>query len=200
MRQRPWLILPILVAAGILAYFLQGVIRFILIVPLADLWWALEVFYRSIPQTACWLMLVVLAVMIAVGSLSGLFNGERARRSKKRHDRGPVEDLAWFIGQRKRSRYFRWHVARRLGHLAADILARSDQPVGLSATNILGGKEWQPSDDIQKFLESGLRRYEPPSRNQNAISTEDKVLDVDPQEVVAYLETQMEKRIGHKYS
>jgi hypothetical protein len=200
MKQRPWLIVPVLLAAGLLAFFLQGIVRFILVTPLADLWWMLTVFYRSIPQTACWLMLLVLAVMIAVGSLSGLFNGGQPKRSRHRHDRGPVEDLAWFIGQKKRSRYFRWHVARQLGRLAAEILARSDQPADGSIPNTLAGKEWQPPDAIQRYLEAGLKRYESPGRGVEGMMHKDQTLEVDPQDVVAYLETQMEKRSGRKYS
>lgn len=200
MRKRPWLIVPILVAAAILAYLLQDFVEFLVVTPLVDLFWILGVIYRFLPQIACWMLLLVLVAMIAAGSLSGLFNGDRAKRSARRHDRGPVEDLAWFISQRKRSRYFRWFIARRLGQLASSMLARQDEPINGTRPNILAGKDWQPPEKFQQYLETGLKRYEAPERNLESILNKNQTLEVDPQEVVAYLETQMEKRSGRKYS
>ena len=200
MKKRPWLIIPLLLAAAILAYLVQSLVEFLIITPLADLWWVLGVLYRTIPQIACWILVLVVVAMIAVGSLSGLFNGDRTKRSARRQDRGPVEDLAWFIAQRKRSRYFRWFIARRMGQLATAMLARQDESLNGTRPNILAGKDWQPPEKIQQYLETGLRRYEAPDRNLESILSKNQTLEVDPQEVVAYLETQMEKRSGRKYS
>jgi hypothetical protein len=93
--------------------------------------------------------------------------------------------------------YFKWVIANRLGKLAYQMLLHRESGRPRSVFAPLTGTDWEPSRDLQTYLETGLHgsfadfpnvRYPLGGRPRT-------VLDMNVSEAVEFLESQMEN--GH---
>jgi len=199
-RNRLYVILALLAGAVLLAFLLQDVIHNTLIVPIQYLWWALTLTYRSVAQLIFWALLVVAVALMALGSLYGRITFRPKKNPKHIPSRGPVETMAWWLSQAPRGNYFKWRVANRLGELAEQILSRGDEPDPLPGHR-LKGIGWDPPAGVRRYLEAGLNSsfaeyprkgwFSPPLPTP---------FDLDVEQVIAYLETQMESRSDRRRS
>jgi hypothetical protein len=192
-RQR-WLALGgALIIALILAFPLQDMIRKIVIVPLAYLWWALGILYSSFPQVVVWILLLVVVTFILIGSLTGNRLRTPREKLKVRPALGQVEGLADGLVKMRRGTYYKWQVANRLGRLARDFLIQRGDRANTKDLSPLAGRDWQPTQPVDAYLDTGLRgsfadfpnsrwRFSPPERTP---------LDIDVEEVVGFLESQI---------
>jgi len=194
MTRRRWLALGgVVVIALILAFPLQDVIRTTVVVPLAYLWWAVGVLYQSIPQVVVWILLIVLISLMLMGS----FASDRMRKPpedpKIKPAPGQVEGLAENLVKMRAGTYYKWQVANRLGRLARDFLIQRGDRFSTKDLSPLSGHDWQPSAKVDAYLETGLYgsfsdfpnqpwRFRPP---------EPTPFDIDVEEVVEFLESQM---------
>lgn len=194
MTRRRWLTLGgVVLIAIVMAFPLQDMIRKTVIVPLAYLWWALGVLYRSFPQVVVWILLVVLIGFTLLGSLSTDRKRKPREELKVKPALGQVEGLAAGLVKMRTGTYYKWKIANRLGHLARDFLIQRGDRAGVKDLSPLSGLDWNPSEPVDAYLDTGLRgsfadfpnsrwRLGPPAPTP---------LDIDVEEVVKFLESQI---------
>ncbi len=186
----------VVVITLILAFPLQDVIRKTVVVPLAYLWWVLGVLYHSIPQVVVWILLIVLISLMLMGSFASDRQRKRPEDPKIKPASGQVEGLADNLGKMRRSTYYRWKVANQLGRLARDFLILRGDRAGTKDLSPLTGRDWQPSAPIDAYLDTGLRGSfaDFPNQPWRFRSPEPTPLDIDVEEVVNFLKSQIQMR------
>lgn len=180
-----WLVA--LVAVALLAFWLQGAIQELCIVPAIQLWWMAGLLLRSVPQWVYWSLLVAGGALVALISLGRHLSLtlQRAATEKQAADPGPVERLAHYIRNAKRGPYFKWLIAHRLSDLA--------QAAGIPRGSGAGGDPGLTSPQIQAYLQAGMDRPPLDTRRWGFLSRRPpSPLDLDPSQVVEYLASQME--------
>lgn len=196
MRWRRWLaVTGVLIGAGLLAFPLRGAVNQLIVVPLAYLLYALQLLYLSLPQLIWWMVVVALVLIVLGGSL--LIETKLPRRSMapERIERGRVESLAAAVRKSRRGTYFKWLVANALGRLAYQILVQRDHGKPRSVFAPLEADGWDPSPEVQAYLEKGLHGSftDLPSRGLiNLAPTEKTELDHDLADVIGFLESKVE--------
>lgn len=184
-----WWLLPLL---ALMAFIMQGVIQSLVVMPFAYLFFRLKLYYRSIPEPISWAVVTSIVGIFALGSLTGGFRRRHARIKPIPPQKGPVETLAQWMNNTRKSNYFKWAVANRLGKLALTYL-HGDDPKG--SRKLEGnGRGWNPSKSVQTYLQAGLERpFIEYSRKRFAVIKEKTPFDDVPvSDVVDYLESQME--------
>lgn len=201
-RRRLILIGTLFLVAALLAILMQDMIQKTIIVPLTYLWWVGNLIYRSIAQLVLWTLLIVGVALIAFGSLYGEFKFRRNLKKNFVPERGPVESLAGWIQQASHGTYFKWRVAHRLGELARAILTQRERLDTLTTIpESLTDRDWNPPRAIQHYLESGLIHSFAEYPRQGFLSRPSSTpFDLGINEVVSYLETQMETNSDHRHS
>lgn len=188
-----WAGAGILALSLILAFPLRDVLERLVILPLAYLLYALDLFYKSIPQFLWWALAMIVVLILVAGSLAP---GDRyARREMLRAPAvpGPVEELAASVRKSAEGMYFKWVVANRLGKLAYNILVWRSGERNRSVFAPLLGPDWEPSPALRKYLETGLHGsfsdYPDADRNRSGPAFP---LDVEVEQVVNFLESHLE--------
>ncbi|MBI5945836.1 MAG: hypothetical protein HY864_15865 [Chloroflexi bacterium] len=147
--------------------------------------WSLNIIGRVIPQQVLWILLLLLILYIAVGSFYGKKSGGRSSRKNAVPVIGPVETRARWIEERHRGTYFKWQLANLLGKIHLHIQETVRYGNSRSAPLI--------PPNVQDFLSAGLNTtyadYSSPSLFQK---TETTPLDIQLEQVVDYLEEQLE--------
>jgi hypothetical protein len=179
----------------VLAFILRDVVEQLIIVPLAYLWWLLRLYYSSFPQFILWVLLVVAVIYSAFKSLVPEVRYRTAFKAAPKPIQGQIELLVeWMEKSQRGGSYYKWLVANRLGKAAREILAQRD---GLSASKKFGrleGRNWNPSQRIRDYLEIGLNGSfaDFPRPSLFWQTPKPTPLDVDPKQVIEYLEDEME--------
>jgi hypothetical protein len=199
MTRRRWLALggAILIAL-ILAFPLQDVIRTTIIVPLAYLWWALGVLYQSFPQVVVWILLLVVIAFMLLGSLTRKGKRTPDEEPKAKPELGQVETLAEGLVKMRRGTYYKWKVANRLGRLARDFLIQRGDRANTRDLGPLVGRDWHPSQPVDAYLETGLHGSfaDFPNQPWRLRPPEPTPLDIDVEEVVAFMESQIQPQLN----
>ena len=180
-----------LVAAG-MAYYLQDLVRSVFFEPISYLWWGFNILYQSIAQLVYWILLVVGVTLMAFGSLYGKDRARELVEEEMNPPQGPLEATARHISRTGKGVYYKWLVANRMGKLARSILSlRNGQAA--SPNGPLEGRDWNPPDEVEVYLESGLTRTFADFPRQRRFSRPlETPFDIDLNQVIAYLESQME--------
>ncbi len=185
MNRLRWLVFLItLLGFAFLAYLLRDVIYEVVVVPLAYTLWLLELLYLSVPQLVKWVLLIVLMCIGVLWKLIPDLPAASRPHSPNRSPEGRVASLAVGLQRARTSNYFRWLVANRLGRLARRLSDSSKVLEGIGAG----------SDPIQRYLNAGLNQSfvdfpGPRTRFGRRLPTP---LDMEPGEIVEYLESRME--------
>jgi hypothetical protein len=180
--------------AVLLAFPLRGAVTQLIVMPLAYLLYALELFYLSLPQLVWWIVIVVVVLALLGSSL--LIETRLPRRWVKpeKLERGRVEHLASAIMKSQTGTYFKWLVANMLGRLAYQILVLHDHGKPRSVFAPLEAQGWDPPPEVREYLEKGLHGSftELPSHSWIRLSPRERtVLDHDAAEVVGFLESNL---------
>jgi len=196
----------VLAAFVLLAFWLQGAVQDVCIVPAIGLLRMGGLLLRSIPQSVFWSLLVAAAALIVLGSLAnaGRLHLWRPTKQKRVAIRGPIEKLAQQLHHTRRGLYFKWLVAHRLGELEqslaasgpARLIQRGVSESGEPRQTAADENGGQRAADIQAYIEAGLDR--PPisrSRRRFLSRRPPSPLDLDPSRVVEYFESQMETKV-----
>ena len=194
-RREFFILLGILVIAALLAFPLRDAVNQILVVPLAYLLWWLKIIYLSVDQLAWWIVLAVITLIILIQSLLTEFEPKVRLLRRDTRLRGSVETLAGTIQKIDRGIYFKWVVANRLGKLAHQFLSLREHGKPRSVWAPLISNGWQPSGEIQQYLEKGLHGSfaDFPNSNWGYFFRRPKtVLDHDVAEVLDFLESNIE--------
>jgi hypothetical protein len=180
--------------AGLLAFPLRGMIYEAIVIPAAFIAWNLNLLYRSYPQGIWWLVVVfIVIVMIAFSLAPRSVSGGRVEERRK-PPQGQVESFARNLRRAEQGTYFKWVVANRLGKLAYNILSHRESGKPRSVFDPLLGSDWEPSKDLQNYLESGLHGSfaDFPSVSRFSGRHQKTPLDMNVVEAVEFLESHVE--------
>jgi uncharacterized membrane protein len=187
MTRLRWLLLAGMLGSSLtLAFFLRDIVYDVVVVPLAYLLWLGKYYYTAIPQIILWMiLLVILFVTVALNFVPEARPSRRQERIRKTTE-GQVEALAVWIHKARKSNYFKWQLANRLGRITRRINELTGRQVN-SGSN---------KEAVEKYLDAGLNNSfvdfaTPKNRFRHSIPTP---LDLDPKDAVDYLESQMELR------
>ena len=96
------------------------------------------------------------------------------------------------LGKSKQGIYYKWMIAHRLGKLTREMLdQREGRPEQLGYTR-LTGRDWEPSKEVTTYLEIGLNGSFADFPQPRWTRPQPTPLDLDPQNVIEYLESEME--------
>lgn len=202
----------VLVAAALLAFWLQGTIQDLCIVPAVELLRMGGLLLRSVPHPVLWSLLVTSVALISLGSLARTGRLPLRRRAKKEQAAvaGPIGKLAQHFRNAGRGPYFRWLIAHRLAELE-QVITASPMAGNSAGAVYLTQRSTSPTEeprgvgiarsgdpmaiDIQTYMEAGLDRP-PISRPRRRFfgRRPPTPLDLEPSRVVEYLESQMETK------
>jgi len=192
---RRWsLMIGVLVIAALLAFPLRDTIYETVVIPIAFIGFQLGLLYRSLSQAIWWWLIVAMVLFMLVFSLLPQFQPNRKKDEKSRPRHGQVEDLAIWLGRARSGTYFKWLVANRLGKLAYQMLLHRESGRPRTVFAPLVGVDWEPSKDLQVYLETGLHGsfsdFPVPRR---PLATPPKTpLDHDVRDAVEFLESQLD--------
>ena len=173
------------------AYFLRDAIYQTVIIPLAYLFWLAKFYYSAVPQVILWGLLLVILFMIVFSNLLPEFSSSPKKEPKHGPENGQVETLARWIVKSEKGTYFKWQIANRLGRIELGLRETSERRSRFQP--VLSEVEASRNDAVEKYLEAGVNTSFVDYPNRKSASTP---LDVNPKEVVDYLETQLEMSRG----
>jgi hypothetical protein len=189
LQKQRWLILMgVLIIAGILAFPLRETIYEIIVVPVAFVVWNLNLLYRSFSQGLWWWLIVLVVLFMLAFSLAPRPAFRKAAAVKRKPPVGQVEALAAWLQKAERGIYFKWLIANRLGKLAYQILLHRESGRPRSVFAPLLGIDWEPAQELQQYLETGLHG----SFANFSYGSQPTPLDFDIIEAVDFLEAQVE--------
>ena len=194
LTRRQWFTLSgVVVIALVLAFFLQDVIRETIIVPIAYLGWVFGILYQSLSQSVTWLAVVFVLALFLLRSLATTRFRLPRRKPKIPPALGQVEGLAQSLTRVRKGTYYKWQIANRLGRLARDFLILRGDRAGIKDHTPLTGRGWKPSKKVDKYLDIGLHGSFAhfPSPRFGFMPTEPTPLDVEVDEVLDFLESQI---------
>lgn len=190
--RRGLILLGVLIIAGLLAFPLRETIYEIVVVPAAFIAWNLNLMYRSLSQGIWWwLVIFIVLFMLAFSLFPRAALPERGELKPKVY-LGQVEALAISLRKAERGVYFKWLIANRLGKLAYQILLHRENERPRSVFAPLLGDDWEPTKDLQNYLESGLHRSFADFPSTERSSAQRTPLDHNIVEAVEFLESQVE--------
>jgi hypothetical protein len=113
---------------------------------------------------------------------------------KPRPPQGQVESLSVWLGRAESGVYFKWLVANRLGKIAYQILLQRESGRPRSVFAPLAGTDWEPSPELQTYLEKGLHGSfaDIPNSGNRFAPRQPTPLDFDVSRAVQFLESQVE--------
>ena len=154
------------VLVGVLAWLLYAVapLRRAVVAPLATILEAALRLYQAVPPAVLWLLVILLAYLLASASWIGaagdwLTNRRRPESTAEEATTGRVAYLARWLGRRRRGSYSRHYVKRIVSELAVEHLAQARRltmpEVKLALeTNVLG-----LPPDVNAYLLAGLSAW-----------------------------------------
>ena len=192
--RRRLILAGVLIIAALLAFPLRETIYETIVVPLAYLAWYVGLLYRSLSQGIWWWGLIAIVLLMIAFSLVPERQFRGRERPRPKPAQGPVENLAISMRRADEGVYFRWLVANRLGRLAYQILLHRESGRPRSVFAPLRGPDWQPSPEMQKFLETGLHGsfVDFPYTRRPIAAPRKTSLDMNVVESVEFLESHVE--------
>ena len=182
---KPLFSIALLIIVAILLYPIRREVAGAVMSFASYLVWSVNVMGVVIPQQILWAFLLILILYIAIGS----FYGKRYREEKSTENQSPVvgavEAMAGYIEERHRGIYFKWQIAHLLGKI--------QQTIQESASRGTSSRIPLPSDRVQAFLDAGVNTsYADYAPEGFVLKNNSTPLDIELEQVVAYLEEQME--------
>ncbi len=183
-----------LVIAALLAFPLRQAIYQTIVIPVAFVAWNLSLFYHSLSQGIWWWVIIFVVLFMLAFSLVPRPSFRSRAEVKSKPPLGQVESLAIWLRKAERGIYFKWLIANRLGKLAYQMLLHRESGRSRSVFAPLVGADWQPSQPLQSYLETGLHgSFADYPDVKNRLGVPEKTpLDLDVTEAVEFLESQVE--------
>jgi hypothetical protein len=194
--QRGLILVGVMIIAGLLAFPLRETIYETVVIPAAFIVWNLELLYRSFSQGTWWWVIVALVLFMLVFSLAPQPRLRPRQEQRSKPPQGQVEGLAIWLRKAEKGIYFKWLVANRLGKLAYQILVHRESGRPRSVFMPLRGADWEPRQELQQYLETGLHGSFADFPHTGRLSAHQSTpLDLDVAEAVDFLESQVQN--GH---
>lgn len=195
MNRTRWILLGgLLLISAFLALPLLDVVDTLVIAPIAYLLWGFGIIYSLIPQPVFWVLLVLAVLYVAVSTLYDDIPIFTNRKRKRLPADGSIASLSKWMQKGQRGVYYKWQTANMLARMALEMASlRAGRPLRRLDWSLLP----PASDEIRAYLEAGLNRtfadFQVPGWFGPAPKT---ALDVDVNDVLKYLETNMEMENG----
>ena len=192
--RRLLILIGVVLIASVLAFPMRGMIYETIVVPAAFIGWSLNLVYRSYSQGIWWLVIVFIVFVMIVFSLVPRSVSSGRAEEKRKPRQGQVESFATNLRRAEQGIYFKWVVANRLGKLAYNILMHRESGKPRSVFAPLLGADWEPSQELQSYLETGLHGSFADFPNVGRFSgmPQKTPLDMDVLEAVEFLESHVE--------
>lgn len=192
-RWRNLIWIGIFAIALLIAFPLRDAVYEAVIIPAAYVWWMLGLLYRSVDQSIWWFLALFLVLVALSRSLLPLGRFRERMRLKPRPVVGQVEALSVWVKRTERGIYFKWLIANRLGKVAHEVLTMRRGGKTRSFFDPLTGPDWAPEENVQAYLESGLKGSfaDYPQGRRFFSKPEPTPLDQDMVEVIEFLEEQV---------
>lgn len=199
MQRRPLFIFLFSLFCLTAAFVFRKIIFEVVIVPLAYLWWLITLYYRLLPQLGIWILLIFIIIFTAVRGLLMEIQIGRTVTLKKKASQGPVESLSSLIHKSDQGSYYKWVIANRLGKAARELLDQREGHQIKQKFTRLTGRDWNPPEEVGSYLEAGLNGSFADYPKRSWSRSPQTPLDVNQQQVIEYLESEMENnRNGHR--
>jgi len=144
---------------------------------------AITVLGRIIPQQIIWFFIILVLSYIAIGSFYGRREKAETAPAEARPIHGSVETLAEWIQFRRRGVYFNWQIANLLG--------RIDRRFEESAPRGTSGRV-APSEQVRAYLDAGINTTYADHETPGWFSSKNSAFDIPLEQVVDYIEENME--------
>lgn len=191
MKARFFRLALVLLLAALITPFLKDFIRDVLLLPLLYAAWLARIVFDSIPQLAIWIVFLIIALLIALRSLSGRRLARPETRERPVTVVGRIESWAHLIDRAGQEHYARWRLARELRKLALAILAAEKQLSTEQIKQQLTEGRLDMPPEIRAYLLASMTSFSYLSptrfwfRKKPAGSS---ALDLDPEQVLQFLE------------
>jgi hypothetical protein len=144
---------------------------------------SLTVIGRVIPQQIIWFFIILVLSYIAIGSFYGKRGKAETAPPEARPLHGSVETLAEWIQFRRRGVYFNWQIANLLGRI--DRRFQESAPRGTS-------NRAPVPERVRAYLDAGVNTTYADHDTPSWFGLGDPVFDIPLEQVVDYLEENME--------
>ena len=194
--RRGLILIAALMIAALLAFPLRETIYQAVVIPVAYIVWNLNLVYQTFSQGVWWWVIAFIVFFMIAFSLMPRPQIRPRSGPQPKPPQGQVESLSVWLRRAKSGIYFKWLVANRLGKLAYQILLHRESGRPRSVFAPLVGIDWEPTSDLQKYLETGLHGSFADFPNRGRFSApQSSPLDLDVAKAVDFLESQVEN--GH---
>ena len=190
--RRYWFSIVLAAAVIFMALFMRDFVRDGVVIPFSRF----VRFLQSFPQEVLWLFFLGIIVYAAAKSQKNWERQKKKNKNTKTKQLGRIESLAILIKQARQGTYTRERLARRLGELTLQTLAYQERhSLDVMKARLRRGDLNVPPD-ILSYLQAGLswehtfhqKKGRWPFRKQILSSP----LDLDPHEVVEFIESLLE--------
>lgn len=194
--RRALIILGIVAVSLILAFPLRDAVFAAVIVPLAYLFWLMGLVYRSVHQSLWWSIASILVLFIVLRGLVPQTRRKKRPPPEIENATGQIETLADAMKKADRGVYYKWMIANRIGRIAHQILSQRETGRERALFDPLAGPDWNPNAGVRSYLEAGLQGSfaDYPQKNRYISQTISTPMDHDMQEVIEYLEKQVDNK------
>jgi energy-coupling factor transporter transmembrane protein EcfT len=202
MKSRHYLlILGGLIIVVILAFYLQDVVRQAVVTPISYLWWLLKLAYPAIPQLLLWILLLAVLFLAVVTNLVNWFTPGKKFEERAKPAKGNVEILAGWIINTREGNYYKWLIANRLGKLWVEMSGRLENRGRVAGLERQSASGRQAPETVKRYLQAGMEEsfVDYPLPRPAFIRKQATPFDLDVEEAVDFLESQMEGRSGKKH-
>jgi hypothetical protein len=187
----------ILLIAAVLTFFLRGLMRENVVEPLIYLFWVGQLILWSTPQFALWAIFVFVALLVALRSLikEKPPQAETSPAVNTRNRR--IGNWVESIQRTEEDSYYQWQLALQLQKLTVQTLALDEraEPKEIRMRLSQGTLTDMPPE-IMAYLQAGLTSFshfvEEKSRFGFKLKKQASPLDIDPAQVIEYLEDKIE--------
>jgi hypothetical protein len=192
--------LPLIVSlllASLLAFLVKDFVRQVIIGPLLYSLWYLTLFLKSLPEFFFWALFILIALIIAGKSLTKQSDPGRNIREASVRQGGPVSVWGRMIAHAERGGYSRWQLAQSLTRLTWNILGDGERLSLYQIQERLNEGALDLPPDVQAYFQAGMLPYQPPPRfGRRNPDPRFAPLDLDPEEVVQFLEDKLNPLSG----
>jgi hypothetical protein len=171
-----------IVLSSVLAFAARDLVYEMLVLPLSYAAWLLGILFRAVPQLIWWTAVVVTIALVLGSQLVPEIRPAARRGVLSPPLIGEVEVVARWLRRARRSTYFRWQLAHRLGRVSRKLIELHGR----------GSQDGLPNARVEAYIAAGTNSsfVDFPAPRHPLARPKATPLDADPGEVVEYLESQ----------
>lgn len=194
-KRHLFIFLPILIiVSALLAPFLWKAINALIIEPAVYYWWRVRRLIQFAPQSFYWYFWIGGMGLVTIITLLRYFR-KRGRGNLLTFVReGQLSTLARSISRAEKSHYTKWLLANRLATISLNLIKHGSGP-SQTITYKFPEDGWSPPEIIKNYLDAGLDNSHMSLRAKRGWfkPKETSPLDADLNQVIEFIESQMEK-------